>query len=658
MGERTRELEDRLHLALSGARAGAWQWNLLTQQVIWSPELYDLLGLPGGVTQPSFNAFIELVHPADREQTQAQFAEAAARGGPFELEFRVVRTDGTEMWISSVGRVEHNAEGVPVLALGINQDITARRQAERQREEARRTMQLALQIARAGVWEWNIGADRVTGDENLARLFDLPVADVVAGRLPAEKFFRAIHPEDQLRVDPKMQEVLSAGGEYEIEYRVVQADGTTCWLTARGRVELGPNGWGERLNGLVFDITERKRAELNTRFLLELDAVLAPLADADEIEQAAVDRLGACLGVENCYFAQIAGSRAAVLREYRQGEGSIIGDYDLQELFLPETRDQLTHGVATVIDDVSTDARTAAAVDRYTALGIRAFITTPVKYHDRWVGALNCASRTPRAWRTDEQLLMHDLAARVWPLIEQARATQALREADRRKDEFLAMLAHELRNPLAPIRNAAQVLKLAGQAEAHHQWAREVIERQTQHLTRLVDDLLDVSRITRGKITLQCEPLDLAAIVDRSVEASRPLIDARRHQLTLVLPPEPVRLVGDQTRLVQVVGNLLNNAAKYTEEGGHIRLEAAQEGDMAVIRVSDNGMGLPAALLPHVFDLFTQADRSLDRSQGGLGIGLTLVRQLVELHGGRVEAKSEGPGRGSEFIVWLPAEDG
>ena len=233
-------------------------------------------------------------------------------------------------------------------------------------------------------------------------------------------------------------------------------------------------------------------------------------------------------------------------------------------------------------------------------------------------------------------------------------AEDALKEADRRKDEFLAMLAHELRNPLAPIRNAAQVLKLIIPSDANQQWAREIIERQTQHLTRLVDDLLDVSRITQGKVKLAREPLDLTTVIHRAVETSRPLIDARHHQLTVTLAPDSLRVEGDPTRLVQVVGNLLNNAAKYTDEGGRIELEAAREGQEAVVRVRDNGMGLPADLLPHVFDLFTQADRSLDRSQGGLGIGLTLVRQLVEMHGGRVEAKSEGPGHGSEFTLRLP----
>jgi CheY-like chemotaxis protein len=251
--------------------------------------------------------------------------------------------------------------------------------------------------------------------------------------------------------------------------------------------------------------------------------------------------------------------------------------------------------------------------------------------------------------------MMNTIGSQIGQFIERRRAEESLREANRRKDEFLAMLAHELRNPLAPIRNAAQVLKLVGPADANQQWAREVIERQTQHLTRLVDDLLDVSRITRGKVTLQREPLEFSTVINRAVETSRPLIDARHHHLNVTLPVEPVRVEGDLTRLVQVVANLLNNAAKYTDEGGHISLEVIQEDAEAVIRVRDDGMGLPADLLPHVFDLFTQADRSLDRSQGGLGIGLTLVRSLVEMHGGQVEASSAGLGRGSEFIVRLPA---
>jgi len=233
-------------------------------------------------------------------------------------------------------------------------------------------------------------------------------------------------------------------------------------------------------------------------------------------------------------------------------------------------------------------------------------------------------------------------------------AEDALREAGRRKDEFLAMLAHELRNPLAPIRNAAQVLKLLGSPDVDQRWALGVIERQAQHLTRLVDDLLDVSRITQGKIALRREAVDLASVVQRAVEGCRSAIDERGQRLHVAVAPDPVRVEGDLTRLVQVVGNLLHNAAKYTPERGNVWVAAGVEDGRAVVRVRDDGIGLPDDLLPHVFDLFTQADRSLDRSQGGLGIGLTLARRLVELHGGRVEAHSEGPGRGSEFVVILP----
>ena len=230
-----------------------------------------------------------------------------------------------------------------------------------------------------------------------------------------------------------------------------------------------------------------------------------------------------------------------------------------------------------------------------------------------------------------------------------------MQEANQRKDEFLAMLAHELRNPLAPIRNAVHVLRLAGPADAQAQWARDVIQRQLQHLTRLVDDLLDVSRITQGKVTLHKEKVELAVVVARAVETIRPLLESRRLQLSISIPSEPIRLQADPTRLAQVVANVLNNATKYTEEGGCIWISAARAGEQVVLRVRDTGVGIPADVLPHIFDLFTQSARSLDRSEGGLGIGLTLVRNLVEMHGGKVEAFSAGSGHGSEFVVHLPA---
>ena len=238
---------------------------------------------------------------------------------------------------------------------------------------------------------------------------------------------------------------------------------------------------------------------------------------------------------------------------------------------------------------------------------------------------------------------------------ERRRAEEALKDVNRRKDEFLAMLAHELRNPLAPIRNAAQLLNVHSSGKPEIEWARAVIERQTKHLALLVDGLLDVSRMVSGQITLQKKPTELAEIVRDAVETSRPLIRLRRHHLSVQLPETPVLLEADLTRLSQVISNLLNNAAKYTEESGQIRLDAALDNGVVTLRVRDTGLGIDPELLPHIFDLFTQAERTPDRSEGGLGIGLTLVKRLVELHGGTVEALSDGLGSGAEFIVRLPA---
>ena len=243
-------------------------------------------------------------------------------------------------------------------------------------------------------------------------------------------------------------------------------------------------------------------------------------------------------------------------------------------------------------------------------------------------------------------------------ITELKQAELALIEADQRKDEFLAMLAHELRNPLTPIRNAAHVLGRLGIQEPRVQWAQETIERQVVHLTQLVDDLLDVSRIVHGKVVLKKESVELAALVSQAMDMALPLIEAKGHRIEVRLPTEPVHLEGDPVRLSQVLLNLLDNAVKYTPNGGKIELEARVEGRVIEIRVRDNGIGIPKELLPGVFDLFQQGERTLDRTQGGLGIGLTLVKRLVEMHGGLLEANSAGPGLGSEFTIWLPALSG
>jgi signal transduction histidine kinase/CheY-like chemotaxis protein len=240
---------------------------------------------------------------------------------------------------------------------------------------------------------------------------------------------------------------------------------------------------------------------------------------------------------------------------------------------------------------------------------------------------------------------------------ERERLLLALRDADRRKDEFLAMLAHELRNPLSAISNAVQLIQDKVASDPDLRWCRDVIQRQARHLSRLLDDLLDVSRISRGKVTLRRQAVDLREAIRRAAETTRPLVEQKRHALDFRLPDEPLVVDADPARMEQVVVNLLGNAAKYSEEGGRIDVVAERDGREAVVRVRDRGMGIPPDALGRVFELFTQAETSIDRSQGGLGVGLTIVKSLVELHGGAVSATSEGVGLGSEFVVRLPALD-
>ena len=427
----------------------------------------------------------------------------------------------------------------------------------------------------------------------------------------------AVHPDDRAHAAGVFSQANEQHAPFQIEYRLRRQDGVYRWAIDAAAPRFGATGEYQGYIGSVIDITERKQAEDEMRqsrqqLRLVTDAIpaLVSYIDADRRYR-----------FNNRAYADWFGHEPQDLQGRTMRE--VLGEAAYEQL-----RPHVDRALAGEI--VSFDG-----IVNYRNAG-------PRDVHVSYVPDL-AESGVARGFYA----LITDQSART-------KAEQALRDADRRKDEFLAMLAHELRNPLAPIRSAAEVLRLGDMQGGPQQWAREVIERQTQQLTRLVDDLLDVSRITRGMVTIRREALDVADIVQRSVETSRPMIESRHQQLTVTIPPEQLCVAGDLTRLVQVVANLLNNAAKYTEEGGRIAVEVRGEDGTAAISVRDNGIGLSAELLPHVFDLFTQASRSLDRSQGGLGVGLTVVRRLVELHGGTVDARSAGPGQGSEFIVRLP----
>jgi signal transduction histidine kinase/ActR/RegA family two-component response regulator len=411
---------------------------------------------------------------------------------------------------------------------------------------------------------------------------------------------------------------------------------------------------------LAADLIERVRSDEalgkqteRLRLLWQAAAVLLTADDPDAMLRSLFARIGPHLGLDT-YFNFMVNEAGDALRlesctGIPEATARSISRLEFGQAICGTVAEQRQPLVATFIQQ--SDDPKAQLVKSF---GIRAYACNPLLAEGRLLGTLSFASRTREQFDADELEFLRTITHHVTVAYERLRLVKELRDTDRRKDEFLAMLAHELRNPLAPIRNAVQVLRLRGPLEPALQTARDMIDRQVGHMARLVDDLLDVSRISRGKINLRCELVELAGVVASAVESSRPLIETRRHDLQVELPAGPVRVQGDHTRLAQVVLNLLNNSAKYTPEGGHIRLAVSTMDHQAVVQVHDDGVGIGPELLPRVFDLFTQAERTLDRAQGGLGIGLTLVKKLTEMHGGTVEVHSAGPGRGSAFVLHLP----
>jgi PAS domain S-box-containing protein len=451
------------------------------------------------------------------------------------------------------------------------------------------------------------GIERLTGVRSDDALRD---ASLVLGR---------ILPEHQARLAAAEAKSARELSDFDLEVPIRRVDGELRWMRIKSRPRRAPDGrvtW----DGVQTDVTERKRIEeqlrlTNARFEAALQASSVMV------------------------FNQDRDLRYTWSHNSARGEDAyeILGKRDA-DLYPRDT------------DVARIEAIKRAVLE--TGVGQRHELCL---LHE---GVPRYYDTTVQPQRDADGVIVGVTGAAV-DMTERRRVEEALKDVSQRKDAFLAMLAHELRNPLAPIRNAAQLLRLQGPNDPALERAHRTIDRQLNHLVRLVDDLLDVSRVSRGRITLRTGPLDLNEVVRETVEMSRALLDTRDHVLTVTVPPEPVYVEGDLTRLTQVANNLLDNAMKFTSKGGRIDLmverQGTGEGAEAVLRVSDSGIGLDPATRNSVFDLFYQVERDLDRSEGGIGVGLALVKSLVELHGGRVEAHSQGPGQGSEFVVRLPA---
>jgi PAS domain S-box-containing protein len=486
--------------------------------------------------------------------------------------------------------------------------------ANREVRDNEERLRLALAVAQVATWEWDLATGNMRWSAQPEIVFGFP-----AGAFgPNLRISHAVHPDDIHILQSAIQEAMKTG-DFEAEYRAVRPDGSVVWIADRGRVVKDIENEPARILGISADLTRRKLAE-------------QALRDSEA-------RLSAILQNTSAIIYMMDGDNRFLHVNRRFEE---VFDRRINEVSGRSAYEVLPEEIAVMFDSNNRRAlRERSAVEFEEEIwgrnGLRVYTTV-------------------RAPLLDSRARSSSIVAVSTDITDRKHLEDALRESDRRKDEFLATLAHELRNPLAPILYAAGVLDIRGPQTAELRWAVELIERQTSHMARLIDDLLDVSRITRNTLELRKQSVELSSIINAAADTTRPLIERGGIELSISMPGDPIVVDADPVRLGQVFSNLLNNAAKYrkSEKGGHIWLSVELDPGAVAVKVRDDGIGIPEAMLPHIFEMFTQVGKSMGQTEGGLGIGLSLAKRLTEMHGGTLEARSEGSGTGCEFIVRIP----
>ncbi len=643
---------------------------------IWrnSMDLLLVIGADGVVraVNPAFTAilgfepselvgqhFMPFVHPEDVEPTVGAITRASQ--GPLDhFEVRLRHKDGSWHWIAWRAAPD---EGL-VYANG--RDVTVeKRQAEQLSQANEARLQLALEAGEMGAWEWNPRSNTFLWLHGTAVMHGMPAEETVS--MPQSDYMqRHVHPDDRDAFASALARAIEEGKHHRVEYRIVWPDGSTHWIEARGQMFVDGDGDPSQMVGVSINITRRKRTEQDLKFLANASAELASLVDP----QSTLDRL-AFMSVPT--FAdwcavdllQEDGTLKRVAVAHAD-PAKVRSAYERQRRFPSDPN--MTRGVwnilrtgqAEFVHEITNDLLERLIPDpgrlsMMKKLGLRSYVGVPLSVRGKTLGVIIFfTAESGRLYTAEDMSLAEDLARRAAVAIENADLYRAMRRSDQAKDVFLATLAHELRNPLAAIVGGLGMVTLAADDSKRVEEYARLMERQAGQLTRLVDDLMDVSRIATGKITLKKEPASLAAILNSAIETSRAYIESGQHRLLVSLPGEPTDLSADPVRLSQVFSNLLTNAAKYTNPGGEISVTLECAASEFIVRVRDTGIGIAADMLKNVFKIFIQVTHPVERDQGGMGIGLSLVEGLVKLHGGRVEAFSAGPGQGSEFVVHLP----
>jgi PAS domain S-box-containing protein len=628
--ERLRKAQEQLRVAAEAARLGIWTWDVELDDGTWeNDEMYRIFGLPVGEQRINGARFMaERLHPDDAAGFQEAVRASVEDGERLYFVGRIHGAEpGTVRWIEVTGVPGAVRPGVLVGTLA---DITERKQIEKTLEEARLRMAATLSAGEVATWIWDIQHDRIIGDANLTSLFSLP--ESLATGAPLATYFDPMHPDDVDHVAEEIQRVIDTRTPYRATYRIRQPDGGWRWVSGRGRLDLDARGRPEFMAGVLLDITSQRQAQDALRVAEErYRTLISSMDEAFAIVQVLVDADGQPVDYR---FEEV--NRAL---EEQSGLVNAAGK-TIREM-VPDIEPRWIE----LYGRVALQREPARFTEHSAAMGYwwDVYATPMGEPHERRLAILFTDVTAKK--RADESL--RQLAA-------------DLSETNRRKTEFLATLAHELRNPLAPMRTGLDLLRMTGRKEQPapagqgSERVLDMMDRQLKQMVHLIDDLMDVSRINSGKIELKMERIDLRDAIRNAVEAALPAAAAADHTLGVELPAQALPVDFDTTRLAQILGNLLTNAVKYTPGGGRIQVALRQDDGAALIAVSDTGLGIALDEQRHVFDMFSQVSRNMGRAQGGLGIGLSLVRSLVEMHGGTIRVESAGPGQGSTFTVALP----
>ncbi|MFP4600343.1 MAG: PAS domain-containing protein [Persicimonas sp.] len=614
-----------LQRALAAGGIGSWKIDLCERRATINAQEACILGLDPGPRELSLEEFTKLTHPRDLARVAQQYWSVGRDDEEFQAEFRIVRADGEIRWLEALGGFLRDEAGEVRWVLGIHVDITERKRTEQQLRRLETRRLLAVEAAEVGDWEYDIVRDEAFWSPKACEQIGVDPS----GEPTVEEVLANIHPDDRPMVDEAVDRAIDPSGDddvYQAEFRLVHPDGEIVWVDSRGHAIFEETCQGRRpthLVGAMVDITKRKCAERelheNRRRLKTLIENLPGMAYR-------------CLNEPNWPFEFVSGSEFVCGYD---SEAVVSGEVEWAELIHPDDRGWLWDAVQDALavrDHFEVEYRLEHADGEY-----------------RWVWEQGSGVFEGGEVVALEGFII-DITARKM-------AEKELHEADQRKNKFLAMLGHELRNPLMAINSAAELLDHLDLDQPLVGRAQRIIARQSRQMARLIDGLLDVSRITQGKLELDYTVVNIIEVIQNLLEDRQEQLSSRRVEIVVDPGAEHMLANADPVRISQVFDNLLVNAIKFTDETDTIGIGLSRQGAEAVVSVEDTGAGIDEALLPHIFEPFQQAPQDIARSRGGLGLGLALARELVELHGGTIDARSEGAGHGSQFIVRLPLWD-